>query len=96
MKPAGRHRVIGNGQASTTSNRPHERAADCSWGRYGCATAVDKGGKCSSNVAAQKKQLPRADAAGIANAKISRRKSLKKQRQVQKVSGDGQHPNDER
>jgi hypothetical protein len=82
MKPAGRHRVIGNGQASTTSNRPHEHAADCAWGRYGCATAVDKGGKYSST----EKAIPRADAAGIANAKISRRKSLKKQREAQKVS----------
>jgi len=40
------------------------------------------------NTAAQKKQSPRADAARIANAKISRRSSLKKQREAQKVSGD--------
>jgi hypothetical protein len=37
----------------------------------------------AANTAAQKKQLPRVDAAQ--NAKISRRKSLKKQRQAQKV-----------
>jgi hypothetical protein len=41
-------------------------------------------------------QSPRADAARIANAKISRRKSLKKQRQAQKVSGDGLHPDEEK
>jgi len=44
----------------------------------------------------QKKQPPRADAARIANAKIGRRKSLKKQREDQRGSGDGPHPDDER
>jgi hypothetical protein len=44
---------------------------------------------------AQKKQPPRADAARLAAAKISRRKSLKKQREAQ-GSGDGPHPDEER
>jgi len=50
----------------------------------------------STKATAQKKQPPKADAARIANAKISRRESLKKQREAQKGSGDGPHPDDER
>jgi hypothetical protein len=38
---------------------------------------------------AQTKQSPRAEAVRIAKAKMSRRKSLKKQRQAQRVSDDG-------
>jgi hypothetical protein len=41
-------------------------------------------------------QSPIADAARIANAKIARRKSLKKQRHAQKVSGAGLYPDEER
>jgi hypothetical protein len=50
----------------------------------------------AANIAAQIKQSPRTDAARIANAKISRRKSLKKQREDQKVSGDRLHPDEDR
>jgi len=52
--------------------------------------------KAANIAAAQTKQSPRADAARIANAKISRRKSLKKQREDQKVSGDRLHPDENR
>ena len=40
----------------------------------------------STKAIAQKKQPPRTDAARMANAKISRRASLKKQREAQKFS----------
>jgi hypothetical protein len=46
--------------------------------------------------AAEKKQSSGADAARIANAKISRSKSLKKQREAQKASDDPLHPDEER
>jgi hypothetical protein len=63
---------------------------------HGADTAAQPQSTKAATTAAQKKQSLRADAARIANAKISRRKSLKKQRQALKVSGDGQHPDEER
>jgi hypothetical protein len=63
---------------------------------HGADTAAQPQSTKVGNTAAQKKQSPRADAARIANAKISRRKSLKKQREAHKVSGDRLHPDDER
>jgi hypothetical protein len=45
---------------------------------------------------AQKNQSPRAEAVRTAKAKLSRRKSLRKQREAQKVSGDRLHPDEER
>jgi hypothetical protein len=47
---------------------------------HGADTAAQPQSTKAAITAAQKKQSPRADAARIANAKISRRKSLKKQR----------------
>jgi hypothetical protein len=44
---------------------------------------------------AQKNQSPRAEAVRTAKAKMSRRKSLRKQREAQKVSGDRLHPDEE-
>jgi hypothetical protein len=64
--------------------------------KHGVDMAAQPQSTKAANTAAQKKQLPRADAAQIANAKISRRKSLKKQREAQKVSGDRLHPDGER
>jgi hypothetical protein len=58
---------------------------------HGADTAAQPQSTKVANTAAQKKS-PRADAARIANAKISRRKSLKKQRQAQNASCDGLHP----
>jgi hypothetical protein len=63
---------------------------------HGADTAAQPQSTKAADTAAQKKQSPRADAAQIANAKISRRSSLKKQREAQKVSGDRLHPDDER
>jgi hypothetical protein len=63
---------------------------------HGADTAAQPQSTKAANTAAEKKQLPSANAARIANAKISRRKSLKKQRQAQKVSGGGPHPDEER
>jgi hypothetical protein len=45
---------------------------------------------------AQKNQSPRAEAVRTAKAKLSRRKSLRKQREAQKVSGERLHPDAER
>jgi len=75
-KPAASHGIIRDGQASTTSNRSHEGAAD---------TAAQPQSTKATITTAQKKRSPRADAARIANAKI--RKSLKKQREAQKGAG---------
>jgi hypothetical protein len=63
---------------------------------HGADTAAQPQSTKAANTAAQKKQSPRANAARIANAKTSRRKSLKKQREAQKVSGDQLHPDEER
>jgi hypothetical protein len=56
---------------------------------HGADTAAQPQSTKAPNTVAQKKQSPMADAARIANAKMTRRKSLKKQRQAQKVSDDG-------
>jgi len=45
---------------------------------------------------AQKIQTPRAEAVRIAKAKISRRKSLGKQREAQKTAGARVHPGEQR
>jgi hypothetical protein len=45
---------------------------------------------------AQKSQSPRAEAVRTAKAKMSRRKSLKKQQEDQKVSGDRLHSDEDR
>jgi hypothetical protein len=63
---------------------------------HGADTAAQPQSTKAANTAAQKKQSPRAEAARVANAKISRRKSLKKQREAQKISGDRLHPDEER
>jgi hypothetical protein len=63
---------------------------------HGADMAAQPQSTKAANTAAQKKQSPRANAARIANAKTSRRKSLKKQREAQKVSGDQLHPDEER
>jgi hypothetical protein len=63
---------------------------------HGADTVAQPQSTKAANIAAQIKQSPRADAARIANAKISRRKSLKKQREDQKVSGDRLHPDEDR
>ena len=63
---------------------------------HGADTAAQPQSTKAAITAAEKKQSPRADAARIANAKISRRKSLKKQREDQKVSGDRLHPDEDR
>jgi hypothetical protein len=51
---------------------------------YGADTAAQPQSTKAANTATPKKQLPKANAEWIANAKISRRKSLKKQREAQK------------
>jgi hypothetical protein len=63
---------------------------------HGADTAAQPQSTKATITTAQKKQPPRTDAARIANAKISRRESLKKQREAQKGSGDGPHPNEKR
>jgi hypothetical protein len=63
---------------------------------HGADTAAQPQSTKAATTAAQKKQPPMADAARIANAKISRRKSLEKQREAQKASDDPLHPDEER
>jgi hypothetical protein len=63
---------------------------------HGADTAAQPQSTKATITTAQKEQPPRADAARIANAKISRRESLKQQREAQKGSGDGPHPEEKR
>jgi hypothetical protein len=62
---------------------------------HGSKTAAQAQVMRTSNPA-QKNHSPRAEAVRTAEAKMSRRKSLKKQRETQKVSGDQMHPDEER
>jgi hypothetical protein len=63
---------------------------------HGADTVAQPQSTKAANIAAQIKQSPRSEAVRTAKAKMSRRKSLKKQRETQKVSGDRLHPDDER
>jgi hypothetical protein len=63
---------------------------------HGADTAAQPQSTKATITTAEETQPAMADGARIANAKISRRKSLKKQREAQKGLGDGPHPDEER
>jgi hypothetical protein len=64
---------------------------------HGADTVAQPQSTKAGNIAAQKKQPPMADAARIANAKISRRKSVKKTAgSSEGFQVTGLHPDEER